>query len=127
MNEPQIAGASEQVFFSEQGIQITNARAVFPNTTYAMANITSVCEAVDLPNRTWPVVVILLGLLLLAGKAVLGLLAVSAGIFWWTRQKKIYYVKIGSASGEAQPLKSTDFGWIHRVVQAMNEAFIKRG
>ena len=119
--------AGEQVFFSEQGIQITSARAIFPGTTYAMANITSVSEAFAPPKRFWPIVTVIVGVFLLAAHPAAGILVVAAGVFWWFKQKKVYYLRIGSASGEAQPLWSTNYEWIHRVVQAMNEAFIKRG
>jgi hypothetical protein len=130
------SAGGEYVFFSENGVKITNTRAIFPNgVTYAMANITSVSrkhEAIQ-PSRLWPIVTVIMGLICFPtrdpGAMIVGTLLVAGGVFWF-RKKKVqhhYWVDIGSASGEAKQLYTSDGEWVARVVQAMNEAFIKRG
>ena len=81
-------GSGEEVYFSENGIQITSARAIFPGTTYSMANVTSVSEAFIPPRRFWPIVTIGVGLLALAGQPIVGVLIAAAGVFWWIKRRR---------------------------------------
>ena len=125
----------ETTFYSdERGVRITNTRAIVGATTYAMANITSVSTAVKPANRTPGIVVAILGLLVLvitgllgsSGGVIFGVIFLGLGILVAVIAKATYVVRIGSASGEADAISSKDEKYIQAIVQAMNEAFIKR-
>lgn len=126
----------ETTFYShESGIRVTNTRVIIRNTTYAMANIASVRAAVTKPSRNGPILFIVFGVLALlgggagesAGIAVLGLVIGVLGVLWWMVQKPTYHVRISSASGEVDALSSPGKEHIESVIQAINEAIIKRG
>jgi hypothetical protein len=57
----------------------------------------------------------------------LGIIGIVGGITLMVRAKPTYVVRIGSASGEANALASKDRDHIQKIVDAMNEAIIKRG
>jgi len=50
-----------------------------------------------------------------------------AGIAIAVMTKPSYVVRIGSASGEANALVSKDRAFVGKIVNAMNEAIVKRG
>jgi len=126
----------EVCFYSDEtGVRITNARAIIGSTTYSMANITSVSLAVIRPKRAGPVWLLVLGAI---GGAVgfalsvwpvgaVGALMVVGAILILIFQKPRYAVEIGSASGRVSAVKSKKKEYIQCIVNAMNEAFIKRG
>ena len=128
--------ATEPTFYSdEQGVRITPTRAIFGSTTYAMANITSIKRDVHPADRKPGVIIAVLGLIILlacvsfdsstgviAGVVVLGL-----GILIAAMAKPTYFLKITSASGEAEPISSRDKQYVDSIVTAMNEALIRRG
>jgi len=128
--------AEEVAFYSDdKGVKITNTRAIFESKTYAMNNITSVSTGYKAPSRGGAVVAVLIGILILLisigaksiGGSIFGLLVIALGVWLYTSAKASYSVKIGSASGEATALESKDEKYIQSIVQAMNEAIIKRG
>jgi len=118
-----------------------------------MANITSVSSAIIPANRVPGVIIAIVGLLITAcagcffvgtlsssgntdavGGAVVigvgvlfGLLVMGAGIAIAVMTKPSYVVRIGSASGEANALVSKDRAFVGKIVNAMNEAIVKRG
>jgi len=100
-----------------------------------MSNITSVSKGFEPPNRKPGVAVTCIGFLLVLICASLQnttLIVTSAllmiiGIVLIFNAKPTYTVKVGSASGEVSALKSKDEKYIQSIVQAMNEAIIKRG
>ena len=131
-----MAEEKEIVFYSDdKGVRITNTRAIISNTTYAMANITSVSMGVIQPGIGFQAFLIIAGVLLAgicaAGKAwagtVIGVIVAALAVWWLTTLKPTYTVQIGSASGSAHAIQSKEMQYIQRVVNAMNEAFIKRG
>jgi len=100
-----------------------------------MANITSIKRDIHPANRKPGVIIAVLGLIILlacvsfdsstgviAGVVVLGL-----GILIAAMVKPTYFLKITSASGEAEPIKSRDKQYVDSIVTAMNEALIRRG
>jgi len=121
------AGSGEVTFFSLAGVRITNTRAIFPGVTYAMANVTSVSTGMTKASRLGGFLVALVGLLVMLKAPLPGLVMASAGAIWAATRKNKYHVLVGSASGDTQPLSSTDERFINDVVRAMNEAFITRG
>ena len=135
------AVSDEVVFYSDdRGVRVTNTRLVVTRpqgtTTYSMANITSVSMSTIPANRTTGIVVGVLGLIISSlgfafdyyGAVIIGILVLGAGIFLAIAAKPTYTVKVSSASGEEEAIPpSKDREYVHGIVNAMNEAFIKRG
>lgn len=128
--------ATEPTFYSdERGVRITPTRAIFGSTTYAMANITSVVRGEDPPRRKPGIIIGILGLIILvacisfesAAGVIVGVVVLGLGILIAAKAKATYYVKITSASGEATPISSKDKQHMDSIVNAINEALIKRG
>lgn len=127
----------ETTYYQDGNITVTNARAVLGSKTYAMANITSVSMGEIPANRTPGIVIALIGLAILACSAsggsdgiagiIGGLVVAGFGAFLAYAVKTQYVVKIGSASGESNALTSNDREYIQKIVNAINEAIIKRG
>ncbi len=127
---------AEMSFYSDaHGVRITNTRAIFGSTTYAMNNIASVSMGFKPANRKHGFVTLLLGLLiLLIGISanitvglIFGAVVIILGIIILGSAKPSYSVRIGSASGEVAAFESKDEKYVQSIVQAMNEAIIKRG
>jgi Family of unknown function (DUF6232) len=129
--------AQEVPIYQDATIQVTNLRAMLPGKTYAMANVTSVSVFTQYGNTAPGVVVAVLGVFIaLIGFAVRDALGcfvlfaailIVAGVVYARSVKNIYWVRIGSASGETNALRSHDREYIMRVVNAMNEAIVRRG
>jgi len=127
----------EVVYFQDLGITITNARAVLGAKSYAMANITSVGMGHTPANRTPGVIVALLGVAFggclatasdsATGALIFGLVLLLSGVAIAASAKSKYAVRIGSASGESDALSSDDREHIQKIVNALNEAIVKRG
>jgi len=121
----------ETTYFNQGNVWVTNARFIVHTQTYAMNGVTSVKQAVNMPSRFGPIVLILLGLLLSLGGAkvaiVIGLPLVGLGIFWWIKQKPTWIVVLSSSSGEHRALASQDRKFIQGVVDALNSAIVGRG
>jgi len=131
-----MADEKEVMFYSDdRGVRITNARAIIGSTTYAMANITSVALGTLPAKRAGAVWLISIGVITiivgLVAQAwfidILGLALLGLGIWLAIIAKPRYYVRLGSSSGEVQALVSTEQKYIQSIVNAMNEAFVKRG
>ena len=122
---------SEQVFFEQGNVKVTNARFVVNSQTYAMNGVTSVKSNVVPPSRTGAMIAIGLGLLMLlaaeGASKIIGLALVAGGAWFLSQQKATHSVYLSSASGEVQALSETDEGFIKNVIQALNEALIHRG
>jgi hypothetical protein len=110
--------------------------------TYAMSNITSVEMGRKDPSGCGPGVLILVGIVMAVGGGVgisensvgsgavwlvFGALAIFGGVMASKRAKPTYTVKIGSASGESNIMESRDQPTIQQIVNAINEAIVKRG
>ena len=132
----------EKFFWNSENIKITNARAIFRDTTYALANITSVKLFKQPPSKTPTIILVIVGLIL--GGAglcvfssgndpggivilVLGVAAIGFGIYISTKAKPNYFVRISSSSGEVDALQSKDRAFIQSIVDAVNQAIIERG
>ena len=128
---------SEVNYYQDGTVTITNARAVLGGKTYAMSNITSVAMGAKPANVQPGIVVALIGLAiaacsLSAGNSgavgvIFGILVLVGGIALAVMAKASYIVRIGSASGETDGLVSNDTEYVQKIVNAVNEAIIKRG
>lgn len=127
---------SEEIsFYSDQrGVRVTDKRVILGNTTYSLANITSVSTSVERPSLTGPILSIVIGCLLLiagasgrsGGAAAIGALVILFGVVWYRGCKPVWQLRIASASGESSPLRSTNQEWITSITRAINEAIIHR-
>jgi len=122
---------TEQIFFEQGSVKVTNARFVVDAQTYAMNGVTSVKSRVTPPVRTGAFIAIGIGLLVLigaeGGTKIVGLLIAGAGAWYLTQLKATHAVYLSSASGEVQALSGHDEGYINSVIHALNEALIHRG
>jgi len=134
----------ETTYYQDSNIMVTNIRAVLGSKTYVMANVTSVSMGQIPANRDGGIVFVMGGLLLplmcfgcsfidkfssdnLLFAIIIGGLCAGLGVFLAYAAKPQYVVRIGSASGESNALISNDRDYIQKIVNAVNEAIIKRG
>ena len=134
---------AQEVSILEQGnVKVTNLRVIIGAKTYALSNITSVELGRADQSSCGPVVAIFAGLGILAwgvmsliakdwGSAaagiLFGVLFVWGGLAVSRSAKPTYSVKVGSASGESNILQSPDLATIQTIVNAINEAIIRKG
>lgn len=126
----------ETTILEEGNVKITNLRVIIGTKTYSMSNIASVSMGKNDSKGILPFIVIagilsaLIGLIDLKENMqclTLGMLMVIGGGIGIANSKTKYIVRIGSASGESNILESHDKATIKRVVNAMNEAIVRRG
>jgi len=129
---------SEEVFlYRDATIQVTNLRAILPGKTYAMANVTSVSTFTVPAKRTGAVILAIFGaLIVVAGLSnselrssslTFGGVMLVIGIAMAAAAKNVYWLRIGSASGETNALSSHDYDYVARIVHAINDAIVRRG
>src|SRR5581483_3605158 len=118
----------EKEFFRHDDVTVTNSRLIVGAQTFAMSNITSVKASQDSPNRTWPVVILVFGLIaLFANSFGMAIMFGVIGGFWLALQKNYYHVALTTAGGETKALTSNQQQYIEEVVKALNEAIVHRG
>jgi hypothetical protein len=122
---------TEQIFFEQANVKVTNARFIVNSQTYAMNGVTSVKSNVVPPSRTGALIAIGVGLMMLfaaeGAMKIVGLAIAGAGAWFLSQQKSTHSVYLSSASGEVQALSNTDEDFINSVVHALNEALVHRG
>jgi len=127
--------AEETSFYTDQqGVRVTDKRVIVGDTTYALANITSVSTTIEKPSLTGPILCIGLGILSFLGLVsgdngilpIFGIFLLLIGVVWYRGCRPRWHLRIASASGESTPLQSTDQRWISSIAQAINEAMIHR-
>jgi hypothetical protein len=128
---------AEETIYRDSAIQVTTSRAILRDKTYAMANVTSVSMYTQPGNRTAGIILSILGgfgvlVGLTAGPDArcalwFGAIMLAVGLLAAITPKNSYWVRIGSASGEANALSSPDPEYIRKIVEAMNDAIVRRG
>ncbi|GIV87342.1 MAG: hypothetical protein KatS3mg054_1371 [Chloroflexus sp.] len=126
----------ETIYYQDENITVTNTRAIFGTKTFAMANIASV-SMVEIPPNRGPAIAAALGGLLFAcicmaldGRwlsLIVLVLGIAIAIAIAVSVKPTYAVRIASTSGESNVLTSKDREYIQKIVNAVNEAIIRRG
>ena len=138
----------QTVYYQDSDVRVTGARAVLGTTTYAMANVAAVSVSTKPANRAPGVIVASIGLIITgcmgcmgtsvigsdSGAIVLAILGMVpgvamllAGIAVAVAAKNEYTVRIGSTSGGVVALVSTNRERVGNIVDAVNEAIIRRG
>ena len=92
-----------------------------------MSNITSVTPTEQKPNRIFPILLILVGVLLAVSRVYAGLVLSVIGIVWWKLQKTVYHVMLHTAGAETSALQSYQKRYVQKVVAALNDAIVHRG
>lgn len=111
---------AEQVFFERGDIKVTSARVIFGGQTFALAGVTSVRGVEVKPDRKWPIILMVAGLLCFFITTIIG-------IIWWFLQKTEFVVMFASASGESKAYTSQDGKLVAEIVAAINDAIVHRG
>jgi len=127
----------EKHYLEKPEATITKTRAIISGKTYAMGLVSSVQMVRIPPNRTWPIILLAVGIIAaLVGFAsgesgamcgVVGLLIALGGGAWLGSLSDEYAVRIAAASGEVDALRSKDKENIQKVVDALNQAITERG
>jgi hypothetical protein len=126
--------ADESIFFQSGDITVTNARFIVGAQTFAMRGITSV-QGIETPaSYTWPIILVLVGLLMalsffggVIGVGIFGLLFLAAGIWLITRRKPTFAVVLRTAGGEVTAYQSKDRDYISQIIRALNDSIISHG
>src|SRR6266446_9954678 len=116
----------EKIFYQSTDVSVTQSRVIARGTTYSLRNISSVSKYVIPPNRTGPVIMILIGLVLLIPEdaRIVGGLLIVGGLVWWFVQKTYYTVRLMSNAGEVRAYTSADENLIGSIVTAINDAIM---
>ena len=124
----------EEFFYEKYGVLVTNIRIEFGSTMYLIKNITSVQTNRIEKDKTWPVVLLLIGLVML----IAGLNAneqecawsgfiLSLVCAWWTiRLKDEYTILLGNAGGMRQyvPVRFKNMDAAVELKDAINRAML---
>ncbi|MBI1925737.1 hypothetical protein HYR99_15975 [Candidatus Poribacteria bacterium] len=126
----------EKVYFShEKGVKVTSTRLIVGATTYPLAGIASVKTEKVGAKRRYAIWTIIIGLLVaaigfklhtyvtLTGAAILAI-----GVIWLAMLKDTHILRISTAAGEVDALKTKgNRTYIRHVADALNEAIVQRG
>jgi len=124
----------EKIFFQQDGVTVTTARAVMGNTTYSLANVTSVgyfLEPRPAAVFTSAMCLAVGGLgLAMAGVMALGLLLLALGLglagIYFLHMKPKHWVSLGTSGAEKHAVWSHSLHWTQAVIAAVNEAIVAR-
>jgi hypothetical protein len=100
-----------------------------------MSGVTSVSSFTEVPSKTGPIILVLIGALVSlgggtqssVGAVVVGLAMVVLGILWFRSIKNLYHVRLVTASGERNALTSRDAEYVGKIVGAIGQAIVHRG
>jgi len=124
----------EKTYFSQGNVIVTNSRVVIGGKTYATKHINSVQAGVIKPNRTWPIILLIVGIIsILVGIEFIaegtsspcipiGALVIAGAIAALYLQKPTYIVRLTASSGSIRALSSKDEENIDRIVAAITQA-----
>lgn len=120
----------EAIYFSHQGVSVSNRRFIVNGKTIAIQHVTTVERRVLKPPLGFARVCILLGLVLLFRNGSLPLVGVFSMIYGgvlWFLAKPRYSVVIHTPAGEHQALVSESSLDAENVLKALNVAIALRG
>lgn len=123
---------TEKIFFENDDILITNARAVFGDLTFSIANIASVLIKEVETNWIYGGAVMLTGVLIglctLHGWGMLfvSLFSIALGFFIGDRLPHRFILTVYSSSGEQNVVSAESAETIEDIAKAINIAIIER-
>ena len=118
----------ERTFFEYEDVKVTNARFVSGGQTFAMNNVTSVKPFVKTPNRTFGIIVLIIGaVVIIKASFGFGLLMCAAAAFGLYKQKTVYHVILATSAGETKALVTYQKAYLDSVINALNDAIVARG
>ncbi|MBB6236944.1 hypothetical protein HDC90_001561 [Pedobacter sp. AK013] len=120
---------NEITFYQDVNVTVTQSRYITNSKTYAMRNISSVHIFEIIKNRTLPIVMVVIGVLMLFSESsrVLGFILIAIGILILVLTKNEFTVRISTNSGEVNSIISKDRSYIQNIVNALNDAIVFRG
>jgi|HubBroStandDraft_2_1064218.scaffolds.fasta_scaffold556364_2 hypothetical protein len=124
----------ESIFFRSGNVTVTNARFIVGAQTFAMRGITSVQGIQKSANRSWPIVLLLVGLIFAVGLfngslifGIFGLLVIAGAIWIMIIQKPSFAVVLRTAGGEITAYESKNREHMTQIIQALNNAIVSHG
>ncbi len=111
---------ADSIFYDKGGVRITRTIFEFPGTQYQIRNINAVRQGEKKPDRTGPIICIVIGVLTLA--AVIGILPIALGIWWWNSQKPTYIIFLNTSSKDLGSYESPNLQEIKEIQSALNAA-----
>jgi hypothetical protein len=122
----------ETIFFNSDAAKVTSARVVIGNQTFAMAGITSVEVAKEMPKANWaiPTLVLVIGLFAMPSSVATGIIFTLIGGLWLYSEiskNTKYHLVIRAAGGEVNALSSTNATDIEVIASAITDAMVHRG
>ncbi len=121
---------AETVFFSLEGIKVSDSHFIAEGQTYAIETVTAVQHGLIEPKRTFSTFCMLSGSFLMIFEDIfmfVGGFSIALGMVAWFTAQTLYSVVIHTEEGEKQALTSTSSTDINRVIRALNTAIISRG
>lgn len=120
---------TEKIFYQDGGVRVTQSRYITNSKTYAMRNISSVHVFEIVKSRTFPVLLIIIGILMLLSDDVRisGLVILAIGVLVLLLLKNEFAVRISTNAGEVNSIISKDRAYIEHIVNALNDAIIHIG
>ena len=122
---------TEENFFDQDGISVTDKRVVIGGQTYALSAISSVRFIEEQPSRKVPIILGIVGMAMWglnsAALTIFGLFLVGGAVAKFIYQKPTYSVGLVTTSGDSRAISSKEKGYISKIVNAINEAIIARG
>jgi hypothetical protein len=119
----------EFVFFSLEGIKVSNIQFIADGLTYALQDVIAVEHGMTEPSRVFATLCILSGAFLFIFEDIFmfaGGFAIALGMVAWLSAKTRYSVVIHTHTGEHRALTSENSHDIDRVIRALNTAIIHR-
>jgi hypothetical protein len=95
--------------------------------TFAMNNVTSVKTQINKPSRIGGILVLIVGLGIAVTNPEIGIAVIAAAALYLYMQKTVYHVMLTTSGGETSALKTYQFDYITKVVNALNESIVHRG
>lgn len=120
---------AETVFFSLEGIKVSDTQFIAEGQTYAIEAVTAVKHGLIEPKRTFSTFCFLSGSFLMIFEDIfmfVGGFSIALGMVAWFTAQTLYSVVIHTAEGEKQVLTSTNITDVDRVIRALNTAIISR-
>ncbi len=131
MQENAIRGnaRAEKVFFSLEGIKVSDTQFIAEGKTYDLEAVSAVKHGLIEPKRGFPAFCMLSGSFLMIFEDVfmfVGGFSIAVGMVAWFTAQTLYAVVIQTPDGDQQALTSPNSNDVDRVIRALNTAIINK-